>query len=62
MEALLKITRFEDFVHHTEFLTQRFGNWIWFRLQVRGGWHVLCPLVREGIPYRDFAGEGQQQQ
>jgi hypothetical protein len=33
-----------DFVHRPDFYkqkTQRFGNWISFRLQARGGGHIL---------------------
>jgi hypothetical protein len=42
----LKITGFMDFVHRpgiqNNYKTQNFGNWVCFRLLVRGGIHLLC--------------------
>jgi hypothetical protein len=40
-----RIAVFVDCAHHPEFKItrkQHFGNWIWFRLQVRGGRHIFC--------------------
>jgi hypothetical protein len=52
----LKITGFMEFVRRKEFFnnwkTQRFREWIYFRLQVKGGRDLLCWVCRANLNYR----------
>jgi hypothetical protein len=48
-------TKLLDFVHRPDFYkqkTQRFGNWICFRLQARGGGHLIYRKTKSFLFHR----------